>query len=307
VLSDLDRKDNSLRSLHMRGRASTANLLAEWGLTVANLANNHILEQGPKAALDTVQNLRQAGIQVIGAGTNNQMSRGLEPLFVEVKGICLAILGICLRDEKYAYDGGINESEAIEQIRQCREKADKVVLSVHWGDELIEYPGLRQRKLAAEFEKAGADIIMGHHPHVYQGLDKIRTMLIAYSLGNFIFDGFSKASGWSIIWSVIVRSDETVISEAIPIIRDNHFRPQLAKGSQKVELTQEIERRNQLCQNTIENEEVFLSEYNREVKTLRQKSRKSLWKNLGKRFFSFKPVFWPQLLMRPIQRRMGTW
>jgi poly-gamma-glutamate synthesis protein (capsule biosynthesis protein) len=305
VLSDVGRKEISLRKRHMRGRPGTAKLLSEWGLTVANIANNHILEQGRDAALDTAYNLRQCGIEVVGAG--NAMQKGFERVCVPIKGMNVDILGICLRDEKYAYDGGMNITEAIEQIKICRKESDIVIVSVHWGDELIEYPGLPQRQLARQLQQAGADIIMGHHPHVFQGLDLTERAVTAYSLGNFIFDGFSTATGWSIIFSVTICRDKTLVCQAVPIVRDHHFRPQLANGSQKSKLLEEIERRNADCRMSIENEGLFVRQYNDRVKMLRESSRKALWKNLAKRFFTFNPVFWPQLLMRPISRRMGTW
>lgn len=307
VLSDSGRKEYSLRRLHMRGRAQTAKLIADWGLTVANVANNHILEQGCDAALDTVENLQRAGLQVVGAGAMNAMGPGQKPLRLRIKGQRISLLGICLRKEKYAYDGGIGVSEALEQVRQCRQESDVVIVSVHWGDELIGFPNLQQRELARQFEQAGADVIMGHHPHVFQGLDQIDSMLVAYSLGNFIFDGFSETTGWSIILSITIKPDKTLLYEAIPIVRDNDFRPHIATGAQKETLLNEIEKRNQLCRMIIEDKERFMSQYNQNVKVLCQNSRKKLWRNLAKRFLGFHPVFWPQLLLRPIQRRLGTW
>jgi len=307
VLSDVGRKENSLRKLHMRGRSETAKLLAEWGVTVANVANNHILEQGRDAALDTVFNLSQAGIQVVGAGADNMMNPGCEILNLDIKGLRVCLLGLCLRQEKYAYDGGIDVAESLRQIQRSRQNSDIVIVSVHWGDELIEYPGLRQRQLARQFKQAGVDIIMGHHPHVFQGLNRIDSMLVAYSLGNFIFDGFSMATGWSVILSVTVRTDGTFNYEVFPIIRGADFKPQLANGEKKAELLNEIEKRNHCCGMAIENEDIFLRHYNEHVKVLCRDSRRALWKNLARRFFGFKPIFWPQLLLRPIRRRMGTW
>ena len=307
VLSDAGRKENSLRKLHMRGRPGTAKLLSAWGFTVANVANNHILEQGRDAALDTINNLRQAGIQVIGGGAENLMRRGAELVKLCIKGRTIYILGICLREEKYAYDGGVDRFEAIEQVRMCRRDADVVVISIHWGDELIAYPGLRQRELASQLQQAGADIIIGHHPHVFQGIDQRGSVLVAYSLGNFIFDGFSAATGWSIILSVTLKADKTLDYEAVPIVRDKEFRPQIAKGSQKAQLWSEIQKRNGLCREPIGDRDLFLRQYNACIKTLCQSSRKALWKSMVKRFFSFKPIFWPQLFLRPVRRRLGTW
>ena len=203
------------------------------------------------------------------------MQKGIERVCIELKGLNVDILGICLRDEKYAYDGGIDSDEAIEQVKAYRQNADVVIVSVHWGDELIEYPGLRQRRLARQFQDAGADVVMGHHPHVFQGLDRIESTVVAYSLGNFIFDGFSAATGWSIILSITIKPDKTLAYEAIPIVRDESFRPQIAHGSQKAQLLEEIQRRNEGCRIPIENEEQFSCQYN----TLSKQSKSTLEKS----------------------------
>jgi poly-gamma-glutamate synthesis protein (capsule biosynthesis protein) len=242
VLSDVGRKENSLRRLHMRGRPETAKLFSKWGITVANLANNHILEQGQAAAVDTAKNLNDAGIGVIGAGAGNLMGRGIESLTVELKGLRIGLLGICLRKETYAYDGGVELPEAIEAVRTCKNSHDLVILSVHWGQELIDYPSIEQRDLAKRFQQAGVDLIIGHHPHVIQGFDRIDSALVAYSLGNFIFDGFSEQTGWSAILSVTVKQDRSLTYDTVPLIRDKEFRPQLA-GTQTAVLQAEIQRR----------------------------------------------------------------
>lgn len=309
VLSDLGRKEYSLRRLHMRGRASTAQHLASWGITAANLANNHILEQGIEAAKDTAKNLKDSGIQVIGAGENCDFSKGFSFHKMTLRGREICLAGICLRDEKYAYDGGADVRGVIPLVTALKkENPDRIViLSIHWGNELIDYPSLRQRAMADQLEKAGVGLVIGHHPHVVQGIDQRERMFIAYSLGNFIFDGFSESTGWSIILSITLNETNKLSFEAIPIRRGEDFRPCLMRENERQKFHGEIIRRNQLCCRKIENADVFESEYHRQVDQLCRLSRKRLWKSLAVRFFKFHPVFWPQLLLRPVQRRLGIW
>lgn len=310
VLSDVGRKEYSLRRLHMRGRPSSATYLASWGITAANVANNHILEQGAAAAIDTVKNLQQAGLLVIGAGINHDFKQGFSFHKMNLKGKEFYLAGVCLRDEKYAFDGGVNISEVIPGVTAIKkENPDSfIILSVHWGNELIDYPSLLQRKMAEQLQKAGVDLIIGHHPHVVQGIDNQKQSLIAYSLGNFIFDGFSELTGWSMILSVELNEMGRLCSfEIIPIQRGEHFRPYLAQKKDCQNIQNEIRRRSELCCRQINDAVVFEREYRRQVDELCTVSRRKLWKSLAGRFFGFRPIFWPQLLFRPIQRRMGIW
>jgi poly-gamma-glutamate synthesis protein (capsule biosynthesis protein) len=309
VLSDADRRENSLRRLHMRGRPRTCGLLNEWGLNVANVANNHILEQGLPAAEDTVLNLRLAGLDVIGAGADGRFGKGLSFIRKKIKGVVFYLCGFCLRREPYAFDGGadlVNVLSAVGKLKAAQPDA-MIVLSVHWGHEYIDYPSLEQRRTAEQLAQAGAAMIIGHHPHVVQGIGQVHNALVAYSLGNFIFDGFSEATGWSLILSVTVRDGAIDSVDTIPIERQKDFRPALAAGPRRTDWLAEIARRNALCSGAVADPSAWERDYQQKVRLLCHNSRKMLWRSLAGRFFSFRPVFWPQLLFRPLQRRLGAW
>jgi len=309
VLSDADRRENSLRRLHMRGRPGTCRLLSEWGLNVANVANNHILEQGRSAAEDTVLNLKLAGLDVIGAGADGHFGTGLSFIRKKIRGTVLYLCGFCLRREQYAFNGGADLADVLAAVRRLKDNQPDsvIILSVHWGNEYIEYPSLEQRRVARQLARAGASMIIGHHPHVVQGIDEADGALVAYSLGNFIFDGFSRATGWSMILSVTVRDGVVEAFDTIPIERQGDFRPAVAAGQRRDEYLAEIARRSALCSETVTDEAAWEQSYQQTVRRLCQGSRKMLWRSLASRFFSFRPVFWPQLLFRPVQRRLGVW
>lgn len=305
VLSDIGRKENSLRTLHMRGRPETAKYLAKWGITVAHVANNHILEQGLDAAVDTVRQLQNAGIKTVGAGKDGRFQAGIEPLSVRFGKQSVAIIGACFHNGKYAFSSNLDE--VLRTIKAEAEKENLVIVSVHWGDELIDRPSLWQRQVAREFANVGASLVIGHHPHVVQGIDSVDNCLVAYSLGNFIFDSHFKDTDWSIILSIIIADKKIIKWEAIPILRDEDYRPILATGEMKNELHKETMRRCDILRQQPIGTERYEKEYTSELRTLETQSRHSLWLDIAKRFVHYQPIFWPQILFRPIQRRLGIW
>jgi gamma-polyglutamate biosynthesis protein CapA len=305
VLSDIGRKENILRTLHMRGRPEAAKYLAKWGITVAHVANNHILEQGLDAAVDTVRQLQNAGIKTVGAGKNGYFQPGIEPLSMTLGTQSVSIVGACFHNDKYAFKS--NPDEVLQTIKAQAAKHNLVIVSVHWGDELIDRPSTWQKQLAQQFINTGASLVIGHHPHVVQGIDKSGNALIAYSLGNFIFDGHSEATNWSIILSIIVTDKKVIKWEAIPILRDKDYRPILAQSERKDELNKEVMRRCNLLNQKLIDTERYEKEYASELKTLEAKSRHRLWLDIAKRFVHYQPIYWPQILLRPIKRRLGIW
>ena len=306
VLSDIGRRKNSLRSLHMRGRPQAAQYLAQWGVTIANVANNHILEQGRDCAIDTVNHLHKAGIKTVGAGRSGDFQSGIDVTEINSAGQAIAVFGVCLLEEKYAFNGGGNLSEVISSIKTCTDAGKLVIVSVHWGNELMDRPSLQQKRIGQQFIRAGAKLIIGHHPHVVQGIDNSDSNLIAYSLGNFIFDSSSEATSWSIILSITISAGKIIKCEGIPVTRGKHYRPALATGQIRDKLEKEVQRRCNVIRQNVPDKE-YEERYITELRTLGIQSRRRLWRNLAGRFIYYRPIYWPQIVLRPIQRRLGVW
>jgi len=305
VLSNVGRRENSLRTLHMRGHPEMATYLSKWGITVAHVANNHILEQGLEAAVDTVQQLEKAGIRTVGAGKNGRFQPGIEPLSVSFADQSVAVIGACFHNGKYAFSSNLDE--VLKTIKAEADKENLVIASVHWGDEFIDRPSIWQKQVAREFANAGASLIIGHHPRVVQGIDSSDNILIAYSLGNFIFGGNYEVTNWSIILSITMQGKNVVKWEAIPVIRNEEYRPVLAQGKRKYELEKEISRRCNLVERKIADKKEYEKEYASELKMLEAEYRHTLWLHIARRFVHYRPIYWPQILLRPIQRRFGIW
>ena len=170
------------------------------------LANNHSGDFGPLAFGEMLSLLDRQGIAYFGGGVD--LARAHEPLIIERKGLRIAFLGyneFAPRSFEADYDRpGIAWSED-EQVRldlakaRSRHRADLVIPVMHWGWEFERKGNPRQRQLARLLIEAGADVVIGGHPHVTQDVEMYRGKPIIYSLGNFVFDGFDSPeanTGW---------------------------------------------------------------------------------------------------------------
>lgn len=146
---------------------------------VVSLANNHIQDFGHAGFLESKKNLQMAGIGYFGDYNNSSESYHIR----EVNGIKIAFVGW----NEFSWTG---TSRVILDIEKVRQKSDFVVVMPHWGEEYELTPKARQKKAAEEFVKAGADLIVGSHPHVIQDIGEINGRPVFYSLGNFVFDQY---------------------------------------------------------------------------------------------------------------------
>ncbi|XEC93243.1 CapA family protein [Paenibacillus tarimensis] len=169
--------------------------LKEAGFDIVSLANNHTLDQGVEGLFDTMRHLDEAGIAHTGAGKDD--TEAFTPTVLEANGIKVAYFGLSrvvpLNEWKADrnYPGvaeTYNTTRAVNAIRKAEEEADVTVVLVHWGKELADDPEEYQRAFAREYIDAGADLVIGAHPHVLQGFEQYKGKWIAYSLGNFIFN-----------------------------------------------------------------------------------------------------------------------
>ncbi len=306
VLSDKGRNHRLLRSIHMRGGGHTADLLAGWNLTVANVANNHILEHGHEAASDTVDNLLRAGIRVIGSGEANKFRKGLRVEQITRHGQTLAFIGVCLRREKYAFDGGAEIDQVMKAVDLLGASGVPVCVCIHWGDEFMDYPSVDQKKIADSLIRAGACMIIGHHPHVVQGVEFGNGVLVAYSLGNFIFDSFVTDCRWSVILSVEISDARPVRWHCVPILKDDEHRPILVPEPGRTALMDEFTRRCELLNLKLDEEE-YRRRYEADFRGRDARARRSLRGHLFKAASRIHRIYWPQILLRPFQRRLGLW
>ncbi len=164
------------------------------GFTILAMANNHAYDQGISGAVETLERLEAAGL--VGIGSGRDKAQAERPRILERKGIKVAFLAFTdlfninlNREGKGPWVRPLNDS-VLDAVKAARSQADLVVVSVHWGIEYEHLPRPRQRDMATRLIGAGADLIIGHHPHVLQPLEWLeaegRRGAVAFSLGNFI-------------------------------------------------------------------------------------------------------------------------
>jgi poly-gamma-glutamate capsule biosynthesis protein CapA/YwtB (metallophosphatase superfamily) len=188
----------------LRALPSAVADLRDAGFDVLGLANNHAFDFGPEGLAETVSRLQEAGIATVGVGPNAEAA--IQPLIRRVGGVRLALLAFnAVPDPEDEPQGegwtrvGWDRAQATAAITAARAQADAVVVSVHWGYEYELRADPAQRDAAQAMLDAGADLVIGHHPHVVQGTElDLRGLaetsevssdrFVAYSLGNLVFD-----------------------------------------------------------------------------------------------------------------------
>lgn len=165
------------RVFHFKGDPSLAESLVEASIEGVNLSNNHIYDYGTKGFNDTISTLKNHNISYFGEGNK---------WIKEVNGIKFGFLG---------YQGWVASKELMNKIKKDIEtiepEVDVIITSFHWGEEGSYKPNNTQVTLAHYAIDNGADLVIGHHPHVIQGVEKYKDRYINYSLGNFCFGGNS--------------------------------------------------------------------------------------------------------------------
>jgi poly-gamma-glutamate synthesis protein (capsule biosynthesis protein) len=208
--------------------------LAEHGIEVANIGNNHSGDYGKEALVDGRANLIEAGVAPVGAGKD--AAEAGAPAVFEVAGWRVAVVGF---GGIFPHDGwaatvdtpGMRDGDDIpsmvEAVEAASAVADLVVVAAHWGVELDTLPRPDDVERANAVIEAGADIIFGHHPHRLQPLDFVDGKPVFWSLGNFVWPNFSSAGSTTAVARVLVEPDGTIEACLIPAVIESHGHPVL--------------------------------------------------------------------------------
>lgn len=224
----------------LRADPGVAAALRDAGFTIFSLANNHLLDFGPRGLLDTFQYLELAGIEYAGAGkTENE---AFAARYIETKGLRLAFLAFCdpvLAPEACLAGAGrpgiayLDQEKIQATVREAREKADFVVVSMHAGTEYEPAPELAQTRFAHLAVDSGADLVLGHHPHVLQKVEEYKGKYIFYSLGNFVFDQkWSRATREGLLAKIFFSAEGVEKIECLPVFINDRDQPQLLEGEE---------------------------------------------------------------------------
>ena len=231
--------DRQQKTFAFKGNPSYTEILTQGGVEATNLANNHSHDYGDQSYEDTIQYLEAAGITTFGYDRTAVM---------DVKGIKVGLIGI------YELKDGLGrQQQVIDTIQEVKDQgAQVIIVSFHWGTEKSNVPDDIQKTLAHLAVDQGADLVVGHHPHVLQGIEKYQGKNIVYSLGNFCFGGNKNPSDKDTMifqQTFTVENGELVEDDVTNIIPCslssesgyNNYQPMVLEGSEKERVLQKIE------------------------------------------------------------------
>lgn len=224
-----------------RAHPSRVGILKELGVDIVNLANNHVYDYGEQALLDTMDTLTKSDIYYFGAGKN--LENAMAPVYFEVQGKTIAYVGAS-RAEKYQMTPQATENSPgilrcydtslfIETIKEAKNNADYVIANVHWGTEYSYELEDIQLQTSKDYIDAGADVIIGAHPHVLQGIEYYKGKPIVYSLGNLWFNEKTLDTMLLNIHFNGNDNEESIELEIIPAIQSENVTKLVTKSEEK--------------------------------------------------------------------------
>ncbi len=221
------------------------------GLTLAGIdgvtrANNHSMNFGVGGMHDTSAALDKAGITHFGMGDN--LAEARQPGLFEVRGTRLAFLGFdgitgasYGATDEYAGTSPLVIEQLVADIATAHQQADLVIPYIHWGIEYTLEPTAEQRAIARRAIDAGADIVVGSHPHWVQGIEIYRGKPIVYSLGNFVFDqDWSEETKQGLIMHLTFQGSTLVALRFVPVYIEDFYRPRIVDGAEQVTILDRV-------------------------------------------------------------------
>ncbi|ACO25835.1 capsular polyglutamate synthetase CapA (plasmid) [Bacillus cereus] len=226
LLEDKKNYQKANKNIHLSVKEDAVKAVKEAGFTVLNLANNHMTDYGAKGTLDTLKAFKEAELDYVGAGKNFRDVKNI--VYQNVNGVRVATLGFTdvfvagsIATKEQPGTLSMNPDVLFKQISKAKDpkkgNADLVVVNTHWGQEYDNKPSPRQEALAKAMVDAGADIIVGHHPHVLQSFDVYKQGIIFYSLGNFVFDQGWTSTKDSALVQYHLRDNGTATLDVVPL------------------------------------------------------------------------------------------
>jgi poly-gamma-glutamate capsule biosynthesis protein CapA/YwtB (metallophosphatase superfamily) len=221
--------------------------LREAGFDVLGLANNHVGDFGDRALVQTVRRLRAGGIDTFGAGA--KVRQAWQPAVVEREGVRFGFLGFNAIGETPVVTPGQPGAVSVgmpprtgpldraalrrfeDAVRRLDGRVDVVVVMPHWGTQYTHRPEPVQSRVAARLVRAGADVVVGGHPHWVQGLETVGRGLVVHSLGNFVFDmDFMRETQEGAILELTFWGGRLKAVELVPYVMDERFAPRVVSG-----------------------------------------------------------------------------
>jgi poly-gamma-glutamate synthesis protein (capsule biosynthesis protein) len=229
------------------------------GFDVLSVANNHLGDYGKRAIGETIAELRDSGFAPVGGGTN--LARARRAVVVERKGVRVGFIATDSIGETPAATSGRPGTNRVNapprtgpldrralarvaaDIRALDARADVVIVLPHWGTQYTNVPERSQRTMAKAFAAAGADLVVGGHPHWVQGWEAMGSTTVIHSLGNFIFDmDFMRETQEGVAVEITSWGDQVLAIEPVPYVIGADFAPRPASGRRAEQIMDQIRR-----------------------------------------------------------------
>ena len=210
---------------HQKAHPVTIELLKEINIGMVAMANNHILDYGEKALIDTINLCEKKEITTLGVGSDIKEAR--KPIIKELNGKKIGFLNFAESEWTIATENraGANPMDLIEifnTIQYLKKKTDKIIIIAHGGNEFYHLPSPRIKKTYRYFIDAGADAVISHHTHCLTGYEVYKNVPIFYGLGNFMYDWPNKKEdNWNYGYVVRLLINDTINFEIIPFIQNS--------------------------------------------------------------------------------------
>ncbi len=202
------------------------------GVDIVTMANNHAGNHGEEGVLETIQSLQQNGIKVTGING---------ALYQDIKGMTFAFLGYndISKDQPGIADA--EDARIKKEITEAKQKADVIIVQYHWGEEYRSQPDDRQKYLGRFTIDAGADVVIGNHPHWIQPIEIYKGKLITYAHGNFIFDQmWSEETKQGVIGKYTFYENQLIDVEYFPIYIQDYGQASFLEGEEKETILQNM-------------------------------------------------------------------
>ena len=228
-----------------KGDPKRASIYKEMGVDLVSLANNHIYDYGHDAFIDTLNTLKSQDIAFVGAGNNIEEAK--KPYYYIINGYKIAFLNATRAEKNIITPEATLNKEGvfrcydpslfIEEIQKAKQESDYVVALIHWGKEQSHTLEQVQIDTGKKYIDAGADVLVGSHAHVLQGMEIYNGKLIAYNLGDFLFNDWTTETG---ILNVNIANDGKLSYKFIPCLQSK-VKTSLLKGDKKTNLINKMQ------------------------------------------------------------------
>jgi len=244
ALSERSNKKVSFERASFRGNRSFAEGLSKVGVNLVNIANNHILQHGIDAFQDTIDSLLAQNINIVGL-CDNSGKYTCQPVVLDVGGIKLGVLGYSAVTERYYEDNSYysiyNEKVTLDDVAVLKHDVDMLIVSVHCGVEGTERPDVMSRDIAKVLFDNNVDIVLMHHTHVFQPVIQKGGGLLAFNLGDFIFDLFwDKRLYTSAILEVSINQSGSISHNIVPVRFGRNYKVELLDEKSSTKMIGEL-------------------------------------------------------------------